>query len=223
VHPNATIQARLISLLNALPSEPDAAGIASAARAFLKLVVHAALNQPTAEPVTNDPTTCPNCGATCNSRLSPYCGPHCRESSAFIRQFRASLMTDAIFLPEKQIAFAQIVWHLMGGGLPYRNSLIPQRTMERFFEKHGGKCSACGGKATTVDHIKTFCNRPINLRPMCEPCAVTKPFGDSTVMATGATVLAELAQRMGSEMPLRCCDDPVVWNWRQFLKERHQK
>ena len=170
--------------------------------------------------VSVDARLCPNCESPCDKRTSPYCSERCKDVSSLVRQFRASLPTGIVLLPEKQIAYAQIIWHLTGGGLPYRNSLIPARAMERLFEKHDGKCESCGGPATTVDHIKTFCNRPINLRLMCDSCAVTQPFGDADVMERGAGVLVEVAQRIGNSEPVRCCDDQATWDWRAYLKDR---
>lgn len=195
--------------------------IGEQARWFLRIPLELAMELPAQKPIQPDPRTCPNCGRLCDEKLSPYCDARCRESSSFVRQFRASLSAGVTVAPDKQIAFAQIVWHLMGGGLPYRNSLIPTKTLQRFLAKHDDQCAACGGVATTVDHIKTFCNRPINLRPMCDSCAVTKPFGHPDVMSRSQSIMKDLAQRIGNNLPLRCCDDQSTWDWRAFLRLRH--
>ncbi|MBL8059171.1 MAG: HNH endonuclease [Chthonomonas sp.] len=213
---------RLRSLLSTLPGDPEES-VEQQARWFLRVPVDMAIAISAVEVVFPEPSHCPNCDAVCDKRATPYCSERCKEMSSFVRQFRATLFTETIFLAEKQVAYGQIVWHLMGGGLPYRNSLIPARALARFFEKHDGKCSACGGAATTVDHIKTFCNRPINLRPMCDSCAVTRPFGDAAVMAQGAEVLKDVAQRIGNAVPIRCCDDQSTWDWRAHLKLRQSQ
>lgn len=211
---------RIQSLLDALPSDRSD-DIGEQARWFLRTPLELAMKLPKQMPIQPDPSTCPNCGRPCDEKLSPYCDAHCRESSSLVRQFRAAVLTGAALMSDKQIAFAQIAWHLMGGGLPYRNSLIPTKVLQQFLAKQGGQCGACGGAATTVDHIKTFCNRPINLRPMCESCAVTRPFGHPDVITQSQSIMKDLAQRIGNDLPIRCCDDQSTWDWRAFLRLRH--
>lgn len=207
-------------LLADLPEELGT-DIGEQARFVLRLFVEAALASPAASRIATEPSLCPNCGEVCGSTRSPYCSPLCREMSSFVRQFRACLPTEKILVPDKQIAFAQSFWRLIGGGLPYRNSLILPRALQRLFEKHDGKCAACGAPATTVDHIGTFCNRPSNLRPMCDGCAVTRPFGDARVLAKGRERTNELAARVAAPVAVRACDDPDAWDWRAFLVLRN--
>ena len=125
---------------------------------------------------------------------------------------------------DRQVALGQILWKLIGGGYPLRNSLIPPRSLARALAATDFKCSSCGGVATTVDHIGSACNRTINLKPMCEGCAETRPFGDLRVLETreAISLLDELATRIRSEEPLRDCDDAVTWDWRDAVEQRKQ-
>ncbi|MHB8635772.1 MAG: hypothetical protein ACYC96_04790 [Fimbriimonadaceae bacterium] len=88
--------------------------------------------------------------------------------------------------------------------------------------RDGGRCLLCGASATSVDHIATGCNRPINLRAVCDDCCRTRPFGDPTVLARPevAQILDELAVRIAAPFALRCCDDATSWDWRAFLIRR---
>lgn len=96
---------------------------------------------------------CPNCVDRLGQRRSPYCGAGCKEESAFVRQFRASLLSSEIENPDRQIALGQKLWHLIGGGYPLRVSLVSQSDMNRFIAKSGGLCADCGNPATTFDHL----------------------------------------------------------------------
>lgn len=104
------------------------------------------------EPMPGGSGLCPNCGSPSASLRSPYCGEKCRGIAAFVRQFRHALETGAILEPERQIALGQSLWNLLGGGYPYRQSLIPARTLAKVIERDGGICQACGAPATEVDH-----------------------------------------------------------------------
>jgi hypothetical protein len=44
------------------------------------------------------------------------------------------------------------MWRLLGGGLPRRLSLVPERSKERVIKKAEGKCELCGAPATTIDN-----------------------------------------------------------------------
>ena len=102
--------------------------------------------------VPADPSTCPNCGQPATSLRSPYCGDACREESAFVRQFRQSLMTGKALEPERQVALGEKVWHVLGGGYPRRQSLAPNSALKQVFKREDGRCELCGAPATTIDH-----------------------------------------------------------------------
>lgn len=210
---------RTQDLANQLPPlGPEELPIGDAARAVLRLV----LERPAlpSEPVTVDPSTCPNCDRPVDSTRSPYCGTECREVASFIRSFRSGLAEgmDA----DRQLALGQVLWRIIGGGLPFRNSLISEKDLARLYKKTDGLCEACGAPATTVDHRGSHCNRTSNLRPMCDACAVTKPFGDEAVLnrPEAQNILTEIATRIGSENPIRPCDDAATWDWRAYVNLR---
>jgi hypothetical protein len=100
--------------------------------------------------------------------------------------------------------------------------LIPEKVQLQILQKAGGRCALCGAPAVTVDHIRTGCNRPINLRAVCEACDATKPFGDEAILLRPEVVkmLDALSTRIGSLIPLRCCDDAATWEWREYLADR---
>ncbi len=206
----------LEDLMQALPG-PAAAEPADQARWALSLL-RMAESESTALPVA--PTQCPNCGSPAASTKSPYCGPDCREEASFVRQFRAGLSAGWISDPEKQLALGQNLWRLLGGGWPYRQTLILERSKAKALSRTGGLCQTCGAPATSFDHINTACNRDINLRPVCAQCTQTRPFHDAAFASAVAPRLAALAARIVSEVPLRASDDAEAWDWRAFLRIR---
>lgn len=169
----------------------------------------------------HNPQLCPDCGLPVLSEKSPYCCDRCRSEAALVRQMRQSLETGE-FDEEKQVAFGQSLWRLYGGGYPLRQSMIPEKARAKVIEKAGGLCAACGKPATTVDHVKTACNRPINLRPVCDSCNLDRPFFEPAILdgAIGQSVRTEIGSRIGAAQPLRLCDDANTWDWRAYLAER---
>ncbi len=211
----------LASLAQSLP-ELAHADLESDARGLLRLVVQAAVESGGGIPVATDAGLCPNCDAPTAADRSPYCGEFCRDQAALVRQIRAGV-PSSLLDPERQIAVGQSLWHLLGGGYPLRQSLVPERARLLVISKNGGLCEACGRSATQIDHRRTACNRPINLRPVCEACNQDRPFGDPDVMTRPefAQVLKVLATRIGADQPLRVCDDAESWDWRAYLRERN--
>jgi len=209
-------------LANALPISSE--DVEQQARAVLRLVLNPILGNRTkpGEVITADATTCPNCGAPTNSTRTPYCGAECREISGFVRQMRSGLADGSISDPDRQIAFGQVLWFILGGGRPLRRHLIPDKVRAQIIQKAGGRCALCAAPAVTVDHTRTGCNRPINLRAVCETCDSARPFEDQGVLGRPevATLLNELSKRIGSAEPLRCCDDSKTWDWREYLASR---
>lgn len=104
------------------------------------------------EPSWHEPGECPNCGAPCRDRRSPYCGDACREEAAFVRQLRDAVATGKIADPERRLALGQKLWHVLGGGRPYRQSLIPASAKRQVLKRSGGNCEVCGKPAETFDH-----------------------------------------------------------------------
>lgn len=203
-------------MLSGLPSVDAEQPIEAQARSVLRL-----LDRPgDADELPFDPSLCPNCGGESLSLRSPYCSVPCREHASFVRQFRQGLREGASADPERQVALGQNLWKLLGGGFPLRNTLIPPKAMVRALAQTDFKCSKCGGVATTVDHIGSACNRTINLRPMCEACAVTRPFHDIKVIQDGQSLLDEFAGRIHADRPLRACDDAGTWDWRDAIEQR---
>jgi hypothetical protein len=206
------------------PEAPDQGGIEDQARAVLRYVLAPDMDIPPANLaiIDVDPATCPNCGIQVESTRTPYCGEGCREMAGFVRQFRTGLELGWIFLPEKQVALGQVLWHVLGGGRPLRQQIAPAKAREKALKRTGAKCEGCGGVATTVDHVGSGCNRPTNLRAVCETCCQDKPFGSHSVLAKGEAQdkVNDLVARIGSPTPLRCCDDAGSWDWREYLKGR---
>ena len=165
------------------------------------------------------PETCPNCDAINLSEKSPYCGPKCRELAGFVRQVRAAMASGAIHDLERQTALGQVLWSLLGGGYPLRVELVQARVKEQVLQRAEGRCEACAAPATEIDHAKTACNRPINLRAVCKDCSKTRPFGDPGIINANP-LIEEIALRSGAPAPVRCCDDPQDWNWREYLNLR---
>ena len=57
---------------------------------------------------------------------------------------------------------------------------------------------------------------------MCAQCTKTRQFSDLEFFDSDSiqVVVLELAARIASDEPVRCCDDPERWNWREYLAER---
>jgi hypothetical protein len=122
------------------------------ARATLALVVERALAASPSEPIVSDSATCPNCGTTCHESRTPYCTSCCREESAFVRQFRDSLLKGTFEDEPRQVALGQKLWRILGGGMPLRVSLIPAKDLTRTLAKRANKCEVCGAPSVTVDN-----------------------------------------------------------------------
>ena len=210
-------------LQSSLP-EIGSGDIADNARASLRYIVEpiAADAVAISQAQDIDPLTCPNCGCPIELTRSPYCSVLCKESSAFVRQFRAGIVDGTVFDHERQIAFGQNLWFLLGGGRPLRQFLIPPKTRLQVFERSDYKCTLCGAEATEIDHIGTGCNRSINLRAVCEACCRAKPFGDLRVTDTAEFIerREEFAARIGGDAPIKCCDDAASWDWRSYVDQR---
>lgn len=172
-----------------------------------------------ASPLTREraPGQCANCGIQPHGPKSPFCGESCRAAASLARQFRGSLASRTLLDPERQLGLAQSLWHLLGGGYPHRLTLIPPSAVERTLKQRGYACATCGGHATTFDHVKTACNRPINLRAVCAACQQTRPFHHADILALGAETLANLAARIQNPAPQLACDDPEAWDWRAYI------
>lgn len=213
----------LAKILQALPHPSSARSISDAARSTLALVIEPALGRgEEGTSLTSNPARCPNCDQFVASARSPYCGDRCREIAGFVRQVRSGAAEGSLLAPDRQVALGQILWRLLGGGLPLRNSLIEPKALARLMAKHEGRCVSCGAPATTVDHIGSFCNRTSNLLPRCDACAQTKPFGSPEVLERpkAAALIDELAHRIGSATPIRPCDDAPTWDWRAYVATR---
>lgn len=165
--------------------------------------------------------SCPNCGTQCTTPRSPYCSAWCREEASVIRQFRSNLSSGSIFDPEKQAVFGQILWWLIGGGYPRRVAMVEPRSRAAALKSTAGLCD-CGNPATTFDHKGSACNRSLNLRPVCQDCAKTRPFMDPELLAKARSteILVEAGSRMAAEVAVRECDDFEAWDWRTFLAAR---
>lgn len=216
-------QESLGKVLAVLPSRSDASTLADEARAVLALVIEPPFGSEAETAISPcSPSWCPNCSVIVESIKSPYCREACREIAGFVRQMRSGVVVGSLLDPERQVALGQILWRILGGGLPLRNSLIDAKAMAQLMAKHGGQCAACGAPATTVDHLGSHCNRTSNLRPMCDRCARTKPFGAPELLARPEVeaLRAELARRIGSPSPMRLCDDAESWDWRAYVAAR---
>ncbi|HMS54399.1 MAG TPA: HNH endonuclease signature motif containing protein [Fimbriimonadaceae bacterium] len=168
--------------------------------------VHYALNQ------------CPNCGTPCDSTKSPYCGNQCREESAFVRQFRRALASGPLD-EERKESMGQELWHVLGGGFPERLKQVPPRVRQQVLGRHEGRCEQCEQPASEIDHIRTACNRPINLMPVCVECRKTVELSEGA-LATFVGSWGRLRDRAFALEAVLQCDDPGLWDWREFLNRR---
>ena len=100
----------------------------------------------------SDPATCPNCGTPIPTSKSPYCSDCCREQAAFVRQMRDSLAKGTILEEERQVSKGEVLWRLLGGGLPRRLSQVPEKARAQVFNRDNLKCQTCGAPATTIDN-----------------------------------------------------------------------
>src|SRR3954468_15911508 len=86
-----------------------------------------------------DAKHCPNCDQPALSKTSPYCSDCCRQHAAFVRQMRDGLAQETILDPQRQTMKGEVLWRLLGAGLPRRLSLVPEKARERVLKKVEGK------------------------------------------------------------------------------------
>ena len=124
------------------------------ARATLTILIDQILatNYTHPKQVPQDPATCPNCGSPMTSKSSPYCSPCCREQAAFIRQMRDSIAKSTILEEDRQINKGEVLWRLLGGGLPRRLQQVPEKARQQVFKRDANTCQTCGAPATTIDN-----------------------------------------------------------------------
>lgn len=188
---------------------------ALAAESVLKWLFEPASEDPKLWP----PDRCPGCGEPAENPKSPYCGERCREVSAFVRQVRAAIAKGNP-TADRITAMEQVYWHLLGGGYPRRIAEIPPSTIAKVLSRDDHRCHRCGGSADQIEHLRTACNRPINLGAVCHTCRTVRPMGDFDVIHGSERLRTEIAARVCSEAVARRCDDPERWDWRAFLAER---
>lgn len=153
--PKETHTEALIDLQGRLPHFSEVGSFTdqeSRARATLSWVISEALLATDFKVIPAQPTTCPNCGAEMGVERSPYCSDVCREEAAFVRQLRGSLAQGTVLEQERQVALGQKLWRILGGGLPLRQSLVLERTLNQVIKRYEGRCDVCGAPATTIDH-----------------------------------------------------------------------
>jgi len=139
-----------------------------------------------------------------------------------VRQFRAALASGTILEAEKQTVFGERLWWLLGGGLPMRDSRIPESAKRQVIKRSQGKCEFCASERTAIENFGSGCNRPLHLRAVCAAFSRTKPFGAPEFVQSSAVqeILVNLRQRIYAKVPLRPCDDPVNWDWRAYVASR---
>jgi len=147
----------LEKLKGSLPSSSEMAvgdDLDLRARAVLTLLMNRLEqgNLAALKPIGQDPRLCPNCGEEVASKSSPYCGDCCRGHAAFVRQMRDSIANDSILDEHRQTMKGEVLWRLLGGGLPRRLSLVPEKARERVFKREEGKCEVCGAPSVTIDN-----------------------------------------------------------------------
>lgn len=139
-------------LLETLPPPEVGQNLDDQARSVLRLIFEREPNR-TISAGRGLPELCPNCDAPEPSVRTPYCGEKCRDTAAFVRQVRTSLVEETILDPGRQVAFGQTLWRLAGGGRPYRQALILDSARERVLRRFEGRCAICGEHAVTLDHV----------------------------------------------------------------------
>ncbi|MBS1713743.1 MAG: hypothetical protein JST30_05340 [Armatimonadetes bacterium] len=142
----------LARLLDHLPEAGPGADAELRIRAVLRPLVEAAVASDEVGPIATERGACPNCGTAHRAERTPYCSPECRDSAAFVRQFRQSVTDGTLSDPERQAGMGQALWAVQGGGYPRRQAMVPDRVVAQVIARHEGKCSVCGAPATGVDH-----------------------------------------------------------------------
>lgn len=157
-HPNLNYRQHLSAVLHDLPSFEHVSSLPTLeeqARSVIEWIGRRALTLEYSTKVLPDSLTCPNCGTRFCAPRSPYCSEACKDQAAFVRQFRAGIDTRTMDEPDRQVALGQKLWRILGGGLPLRVSLIPDKAFAKLLARNGGKCEHCGLPAKHVDHIGT--------------------------------------------------------------------
>jgi hypothetical protein len=148
----------------------------------------------------------------------------CKEQASFVRQLRAAFASGSILTAEKQNVFGERLWWLLGGGLPLRESRIPEAAKRQVTKRCNGMCETCGSPMIAVENVGSGCNRPLHLRAVCTACSKTKSYNDADFVKADsvAVLLRVLAERVSAASPVRPCDDADTWDWRNYLAERRK-
>ncbi|QYK53081.1 MAG: hypothetical protein KF824_12590 [Fimbriimonadaceae bacterium] len=219
---NRIIEVTITELKVALPPfVNEEASLEEQVRSVLQLLMPYA-SDGSAPAEHGDPNQCPNCDAPAESLSSPYCSETCRNQAAFIRQFRSALASGVILNPEKQVAFGERLWWLLGGGLPMRESRIPESAKRQVIKRCSGLCEFCAAPMAAIENFGSGCNRPLHLRAVCGDCSKTKQYGDLEFAQSPTVVqlLHDLSVRINAAMPSKPCDDPDNWDWRDYVAQR---
>lgn len=219
---NRIISVTIAQIKDALPPfGNEEASIEDQVRSVLHLLVPYA-DDSSARALHGDASQCPNCDGPIENLSSPYCSETCRNQAAFIRQFRGAVASGIILNPEKQVAFGERLWWLLGGGLPMRESRIPESAKRQVIKRCSGLCEFCGAPMTTIENFGSGCNRPLHLRAVCSDCSKTKQYGDLEFGHSPKVVhlLHDFSLRINAPLPLRSCDDPDNWDWREYVARR---
>lgn len=165
---------------------------------------------------------CPACGVVCGNSRSPYCGERCREESGFVRQVRAAIAAESPLSVERLETMGHVLWALLGGGHPERLRELRPNVIAKVLDRDQHACHHCGQPADFVEHLRTACNRPINLGAVCPQCRRTRDLGDPEFFARPEVqnIRNEVTGRIVTDQAARRCDDPAGWDWRAFLRER---
>lgn len=145
--------ATLEACLPALPTCDGGETVENQARGTLRFIIEPALKSEQRPAIAVDPRLCPNCDHPSSASRTPYCCDHCKESAAFVRQFRSALSDGMALDPDRQLALGQKFWHLAGGGYPFRLTLAPPSALKQVQKRTSGLCEICGNPASTYDHL----------------------------------------------------------------------
>jgi hypothetical protein len=169
------------------------------------------------------PFRCPNCNEVIPFRkpIRIYCCQLCGDEARLVRYVRRCKREAKLDDPDVLDAIQTKFAHIMGGGYPLEERIVPASTRQCVIERAKGRCEKCGGEGKEIDHIQGNSNDPENLQLLCRECHKEKTFRNFVSITPDLENYQELEakrtwliMRIEAEIPILDCDNDETWKQR---------
>jgi len=171
------------------------------------------------------PFPCTNCDAPVPD-ASLFCSDLCKEEAKYVRYYREKIADGTAERPDIHEALRIKLAHALAGGYDAHARAVPDEVRQVVFVRDNGRCQACGGIGTEVDHIRGDSSDLANLQLLCSECHREKTMQSferisaETHPELWAKAVA-LDERSLADTPARLCDHSD-WQdlWRSIKSAR---